>query len=79
MLRAPVEAGQHMHRRKLKHSNRSRRAPVEAGAAQPVGATSEDQLMTRLRKGGPGTMKLTTKVNAASLFLQGTKQEQLRA
>lgn len=31
-----------------------------------------DQDMTRLRKGGPGTMKLTTKVNAASLSLWET-------
>ena len=28
--------------------------------------------MTRLRKGGPGTMKLTIKEMTASLFLQGS-------
>jgi hypothetical protein len=42
---------------------------VEAGCAQPSGGVSVDQLMTRLRNGGPGTMKLTTNVNAASLSL----------
>mmetsp|Transcript_385 Transcript_385/g.1137 ORF Transcript_385/g.1137 Transcript_385/m.1137 type:complete len:239 (-) Transcript_385:2515-3231(-) len=36
---------------------------------QPGGTDLEAQDMTRLRKGGPGTMKFTTNVKGASLFL----------
>lgn len=40
------------------------------GWPQPGGASSAAQDMTRLRKGGPGTMKFTTNVNGAWLFLR---------
>ncbi len=36
---------------------------------QPGGAWGAAQDMTRLRIGGPGTMKLTTNVKGAVLFL----------